>query len=199
MELRFSDKGIEFEKTLNSLDKFVVGFTEILNKLSIKYVIVSGYVSIIFGRNRSSEDVDMILEKLDFERFCELWRTLAGEFECIITEDAREAYEEYLLTGHAIRFSIKREFIPNMELKFPKTALDHWSLANRIRVVMNKNELFISPLELQICFKLFLGSEKDIEDARYLYDIFKDRLDKGLLKDFSRNLKIDDLRHKYLR
>jgi len=50
MEIKYSNKGIEFEKELNSLDKFTIKFTSILNKLNINYVVVSGYVSILFGR-----------------------------------------------------------------------------------------------------------------------------------------------------
>lgn len=39
-----------------------------------------------------------------------------------------------------------------------------------------------SELELQIAFKLYLGSGKDFEDARHLYNIFKDHLDIDLLR-----------------
>lgn len=62
MKLKFLKNKIEFKKELNDLDKFVVDFTSILNKLGINYVIVSGYVAILFGRNRTSEDVDIIMK-----------------------------------------------------------------------------------------------------------------------------------------
>lgn len=42
--------------------------------LKKRYVLISGYVSILFGRNRSSEDIDMIVEKLDYEKFKEYLR-----------------------------------------------------------------------------------------------------------------------------
>jgi len=98
MEISYSGSIIELKKELTNLDRFVIGFTSLLNKLNSKYVIVSGYVAILFGRNR-------------------------------------------------------RE------------------------VTLNSHRLFISPLELQIAFKLYLGSEKDIEDARFLYSLFIDKLD----------------------
>jgi len=87
MEIRYSDKEIIFEKNLNDLDRFTMNFTSILNKLKINYVIVSGYVSILFGRNRGSEDIDLIVDKIIFERFKELWQELKKEFECAITEN----------------------------------------------------------------------------------------------------------------
>ena len=58
MDIKYSDK-IEFEKELNNLDKFTIAFTQILNESKINYALVSGYVSILFGRNRASEDIDL--------------------------------------------------------------------------------------------------------------------------------------------
>jgi len=86
-----------------------------------------------------------------------------------------------------------------MEIKFSKIDLDFWVLEERREVLLNNHKLFISPLELQIPFKLFLGSEKDIEDARHLYSIFKDKLDVKILQEFNRKLKIEKLFNKYLK
>ena len=58
--------------------------------------------------------------------------------------------------------------------------------------------MFISPIELQIAFKIYLGSEKNIEDAKHLYELFKDKLNIGLLKEFNRNLKIEKEFNEYL-
>jgi len=199
MDINFSKSEIKFEKGLSSLDKFVIDFTSILNRLNIKYVLVSGYVSILFGRNRSSEDIDMFIERLDFKRFQLLWNELNNVFECIITTDVNEAYNEYLTKHYALRFSKKSRFIPNIEIKFPKIDLDKWALDNRKRVVFNNHTVFISSLELQISFKLYLGSEKDIEDARFLYNLFKENLDMPLLKEFNQKLKIGEVFDNYLR
>ncbi len=192
-------KTINLDKEINNLDKFVLDFTKLLNKLNINYVIISGYIAILFGRNRASEDVDMFIEKLTKQKFDELWLELSKEFECIITNDKESAYSEYLLNGLALRFARKGEFIPNIELKFPKSELDRWALSEKITIYLNKNKIFTSPIESQISFKLFLGSEKDIEDAKYLYEIFKQNLNKDLLYGFNRNLKVLEKFNEYLR
>ena len=200
MEIKFSNEEIRFEKELNSLDNFVIKFTSILNKLSLDYVIVSGYVSIMFGRNRNSEDIDIIFRKLSYKEFLDLWTKLINNnFECIITEDPYDAFNKYLNTGHAIRFSYKDKFIPNIEIKFPKTDLDLWTLGNRNKVIMNSNILYVSKIEPQISFKLFLGSEKDIEDAKFLYYLFKDNLDYNLLNEFNKKINIEHLFNKYIK
>lgn len=199
MEIKFSEKTIELEKELNSLDKLAINFTSILNKLEIKYVIISGYVAILFGRNRSSEDIDIIIEKMSHEKFSELWQETIKNFECIITSKPDEAYKDYLLTNSPIRFSEIGKFVPNIEIKLPKTDLDIWTLENSKEVLLNKNKIIISQIELQISFKFFLGSEKDIEDAKYLYEVFKDNLDMNLVKEFNRKLKIEKIFNKYIK
>lgn len=199
MKINYNESEISFEKELNSLDKFTVEFTAILNSLKTKYVIISGYIPILFGRNRSSEDIDIIVEKISFEAFEKLWSNIHKTFECIITNDVKDAYNEYLLTDLAIRFAKKNSYIPNIEFKFPKVELDLWTLNERKKVVLNNHQMFISPLELRIPFKLYLGSEKDIEDAKYLYNLFSDKLDSILLIEFNRKLKTEKLFNKFIK
>lgn len=76
--------------------------------------------------------------------------------------------------------------------------LDSWTLRYRKKAIVNGKPIFISPLELQIPFKLFLGSEKDIEDARHLYGLFKDKIDTKLTEEFCRKLKVEAAFRRYL-
>jgi len=199
MEFKYKKNEITIKnKTISALDSLVIEFTTILNKYA-KYVIVSGYVAILFGRSRTSEDIDIIVEKIDFNKFNKFWAEVSKKFECINTKDAENAYKEYLSSGSAIRFSRKNNFIPNVEFKFPKVELDDWTLKERKKVILNNHQLFIPPLELQIPFKLFLGSEKDIEDAKHIYRIFQDNIDHELLQDFNRKFKTNDLFNRYIK
>ena len=187
------------DKEENSLDRFVLDYVSVLDKEKVKYVIVSGYVAILFGRSRSSEDVDMFLEKMGKEKFQRLCDALSDKFECLNTIDASDAYDEYLLNETALRFCYPGKFIPNMEVKFPKKPLDSWTMEHRKKVLLNKKQLYISPLEVQIPFKLFLGSEKDIEDAGHLYELFKQRLDIGLTEDLARRLGVEKEMKRFLK
>jgi hypothetical protein len=198
MKINVSGKKIEFKKEQNRLDRFVIDFTLLLNRLQIRYVIVSGYVAILFGRSRTSEDVDIIVEKFDFKTFIKVWNTISDGFYCINTNDAKEAYENYLSAGISLRFAKKNTFIPNIEFKFPKLELDTWTVKERKKVIINSHYFYIAPLELQISFKLLLGSEKDIEDAKHLYKLFEETLDMSLLKEFNRKLKTQSLFQRYL-
>jgi len=199
MEFKYTKNEISIkDKTISTLDSLVIDFTDILSNYA-KYVVVSGYVAILFGRSRTSEDIDIIVEKLDFNKFNKFWMEVSKKFECINTRNVKVAFEKYLSSGTPIRFSRKNKFIPNIEFKFPKLELDYWTLSERKKVLLNEHQLFISPLELQIPFKLFLGSEKDIEDAKHIYKVFKNKIDSALLNEFNRKFKTINLFNRYLK
>ena len=50
---------------------------------------------------------------------------------------------------------------------------------------------------MQIAYKLYLGGEKDIEDAVHIYHIFKERLDKKLLDELIQKLDVKDRAERY--
>lgn len=192
MELEFESGQIIFQRELSELDRLVVQFAQLLDKNRISYAIISGYIAILFGRSRNTEDVDLFIEEMPFEKFEQFWKTLAAAgFECLNTSDASSAYEDYLLEKLAVRFAVKGTFMPNFELKFPKTTYNQYSLDHKIKVFLNGNLLYTSELELQIAFKLKLGSPKDFEDARHLYTIFKEHLNQSLLEHQIRELAVE--------
>jgi hypothetical protein len=191
MEYRISKSKISMQKILSSLDKFVFSFCSVLEKCKIKYVVVSGYVAIVFGRNRNTEDIDIISDKISFEKFKELWNALKKKYICLNTEDVKSAYFDYLLKNISIRFSKRNEFIPNIEFKFVKDYIDNFTLSNAITLEINKNKIHISQLELQIAYKLKLDSDKDIEDAIFLYELFKSDINRKLLSKWINYFKIN--------
>jgi len=187
-------KEIILDKELNKIDKFTFDFVKLLNE----YVIVSGYVSILLGRSRATEDVDLLVPKMNYNEFEDLWKKFEENgFECMNTSSIQESFN--MLGEHAIRFFKKGKPIPNIEFKIIKTDLDRYSFENRIKVVINDKVFFISPLELQIAYKLFLAADgtdeelkadKDIEDARHLYKLFKEKINKDEFNEFVSKLEV---------
>jgi hypothetical protein len=199
MEIDVSGGRIRLDKELNDLDKLAIDFVKILDRNKVNYVVVSGYVSILFGRSRSSEDIDIIVENMQEAKFSLLWKDALKSFDCITTDNPANAYRNYLAADASLRFSRKGGFIPNIEIKFPAVReLDNWALENGKEVVLNGNVMRISPIELQIPYKLLLASEKDIEDARHLYKLFKGRVDRNLFKQFLEKLDKKGRFNKYL-
>ena len=181
MELEFSGKDIILkDKELNSLDKKVI---KLVNLIDFEYVIISGYVAILFGRSRATEDVDMFIRvgKEEFYAFYD--RISKNNFYIINAENKEEGYE-FLKEGIALRIAENGEFIPNFELKLPKREIDRLTMKNKIKVKFSNFEINTSEIELQIAFKLFLGSEKDYLDSKHLYNTFENYLDKKKLYQY---------------
>ncbi len=198
MEFEFSEGGIRFSRELSDLDKFVISFIRILNSLKIRYVIVSGYVVILFGRSRATEDVDIFIEGMDKKSFAMFVSEIEGKGLWIVNSSSNEIAYEMLEEGDSIRIARINTAIPNIEIKTAKTPEDREQLENPIKAVINGHELLISPIESQIAFKFWLGSEKDIEDAVYLYEIFRENLDKALLLKKCKELNVSGTMMRYV-
>lgn len=199
MEYVYEKGRIKLSKELLKLDEFVLSFIKLLDASGIKYVVVSGYVGIFFGRSRNTEDVDILIERCSKEKFLKFWNLVTAGFECMNAASPEKAYLDYLEQNSSLRFHLKDAFIPNIELKFIKNELDKFTLENRIEILLNEiHVLFFSPLEMQIAYKLYLGSEKDLEDARFIYKLFFNNLDKKLLNDMLSVLKVSSSMILYL-
>ena len=194
VEFSFTKKKIILNnKVVNRLDEFVLTFTSVLDRMKINYVIVSGYVAIVFGRSRATEDIDIIAEPFGKKKFEEFWSGLEKEFDCINAPNAAQAYDDYISQNIALRFFEKGgKPIPNIEFKFPKNTLDERTLKDRVELLLDGKQLFVSPIEIQIAFKLFLGSEKDFEDARHLYKVFAEEISLAELKSYAKLLKVEE-------
>ncbi len=197
MDLEFEDNKIILEKELNELDELALYFSEQLTSLDISHVFLSGYVAILFGRNRASEDIDVICNPIPYDRFKHLWDNVYDTLECIITSDPEDAFNNYLSDKIAIRFAYKGEIIPNIEMKFASNVMHKEAIENAINVVLNGRHIPISPLESQIAYKLFMRSEKDIEDARFLFKLFEEQLKKKELLAFIKALQVPEDKARY--
>ncbi|MCX6742190.1 MAG: hypothetical protein NTX24_03395 [Candidatus Pacearchaeota archaeon] len=186
MEYFPEKKEIICDRELSKLDKFVLDFVKLLDN----YVIISGYVAILLGRSRATEDVDLLVPKMDFSEFSSIWgRINSGGFECLNENNIKDAFDS--LKEHALRF-FKKVPMPNVEFKTIKNYLDEYSLKNKLKVIIKDKIIFISPIEIQIAYKLFLGTEKDLEDAKHIYELFKEKINKEELIRFIDLLKVND-------
>jgi len=174
---------IKVDRELSDLDLFTLDFVKILKKY-FKYVIISGYVAIVFGRARGSEDVDIIVGFIDFSKFEEFLSEIKkSDFYCINSDDSSEIYDYAKET--AARFAKEGTVIPNIELKFARKEPDFIALDKVIKIKLGSEEILTSCLELQIAFKeVVLKSPKDMEDAKHLRNVFKDNLDFSLIKKY---------------
>jgi len=183
---------------LSPEDEVALRFSHILDRFGVEYIVVAGYIAILFGRGRRTEDIDFIAIPLAEDRFIDLCRELAKEGFVLMQGDirtelsVRRVYREYLVKGYSIRFMYRDIIFPNIEFKFSSTAIHRYAIANSYRAIINNEYIVkISPPELQIVYKLYLGSDKDIGDAVYLYTVLRNDMDVNELEKWCRELEID--------
>lgn len=185
------EKTIKLDRELNDLDAFVLDFIKVLQKHA-KYVLISGYVALLFGRTRNTEDVDMFIEKLSRDKFSSLYCDLKKNGFWALNADSEEELFSLLEDKLSIRFARTDISVPNMEVKFVKDLLDQFTLHERIKVITAQGEMYIGDIGLQIAYKRFiLKSPKDLEDARHLQKLFslsEEKIDKyqRILKEHGR-------------
>ena len=152
---------------------------------------VRGYVVILVGRNRGTDDVVIIIPKISKDQLKLLYKDLLEKgYWCLNSSDLEDMWD-LLTSKHSIRFAIEPEVSPNIELKFLKDAYDQIALKNPLIIEINGNEkLRTSFLELQIAFKEeVLKSNKDIEDANHLRLVAEGHLNENLINDYKKQLK----------
>lgn len=191
IELR--DGTLVVDRKPNDLDDLALRFSSILDDLDIDHVFVSGYVAILSGRSRATEDIDVLLARVGDETISALADRLAsaGLWGPAMPLDTMV---DQLNDGANIWVARDDEMVPHLEVKFVDDEFDRASLQNRITAELPAaaESLPIGPLELQIAYKLYLGAQKDFEDAVHLYTLFEESLSRPRLEQWVRKLGVED-------
>lgn len=97
-----------------------------------------------------------------------------------------------LENGDNIWVAPEDQITPHLEVKFVRDEFDRASLTNAITAQIDSHSIPIGPLELQVAYKLSLGSRKDVEDAVHLYTLFEESLSVSHLEDWVTRLGVED-------
>ena len=195
--MELDDSTLRISRELSTLDEAVLAFTRILEKAGVDYVIVSGYVAILTGRSRSTEDVDVILETLSETETTKLVTELKADGYWGMAMPLQEMYS-MLEAGDRIRIAEEGEMYPNFETWFVSNEVEREALSNPLTVEFDQGQIDVSPIELQIAYKLRLAqaanslSGKDFEDALHLYLTFEERFNRERLQDYVETLGVED-------
>ena len=174
------------ERDLTDLDRYVCRFVRIVEKYT-DYVIVSGYISILLGLPRPTFDVDVLAKPMsreDFEKMLDELR--ANGFVTI--EDKEKAFILFS-QGHTI--SIHTPDVWYFDFKQPKDRWGYVSISSPLIARIGECEIRIAPPEVQIPYKLWLGSDKDIKDAVYIYERLKEIIDEERLREYAEAMGVD--------
>ncbi|MFC7209884.1 hypothetical protein ACFQL3_05225 [Natronoarchaeum sp. GCM10025321] len=185
------DGELVIDRPPNELDELAIAFTEILDDLNIEHVYVAGYLAILTGRSRSTEDIDVLLEPIDeaeSERLAERLKREGMWGPAMPLDDLHMMLSD----GDNIWVAPDEQVIPHIEAKFVDDEADRASLDQAITARVGDAELPVGPLELQIPYKLYLGTRTDIEDAAHLVALFEESLRTEELEKWVRKLAVED-------
>jgi hypothetical protein len=176
----------------NRLDQLALSFSPVLDRFEIEHVYVAGYVSILAGRARSTEDVDVLVERFDEGTAEDLAATLDDEGFWGPAMPLASLYE-MLDAGDTIWVAPDDQITPHLEVKFVRDEFDCASLENATTAWIGNEEIPIpiGPLELQIAYKLHLGARTDVEDAVHLYTLFEKSLSVARLETWVERLGVE--------
>ncbi|QOJ79115.1 hypothetical protein IG193_01210 [Infirmifilum lucidum] len=195
-------ENIEYEKgvlkiakrTLTPEDELAIDFSRICEDAPVEYVLVGGYIAILLGRARRTEDVDVVI-RADAEAFRNLVHVLATygyrAIQGSIPDGVEVLYRDYLARGLRVRF-YKGAIIPNVEVKLSSDFYDEYTLSRSMRVELAGRTIRVSPPEMAIAYKLYLGSRKDLEDSAFIYRILRPIVNESELLSLSRRLGVED-------
>lgn len=195
--MELSDDRLTVSRQLSELDCDVMSFTAILDDVGIDYVIVSGYVAILTGRSRLTEDVDIILERLAEPEIESLADRLedAGYWGMAMP---LARMSEMLTRDDRFRIAEEGEMFPNFEVWLASNEIEREALSTAITAAVGDSELSISSIELQIAYKLQLAKRtgttdgKDFEDALHLYLTFEGQFKGPQLESYVEQLGVED-------
>lgn len=188
--MEFLDDEIRIGKPPSDLDRLVLDVADVLEDVGITYSVVSGYVAVLFGRSRATEDIDVITERFD-EATAETLASRLRDAGYWGSAMPRDDLYETLADDLPARVAEEGHRVPNVELKFASDEYDSASLDNTITVRLCDETLRVGSIELQIAYKLDMGTPKDYEDALYLYEVAGPNLNTGELQRYVTKLGVE--------
>lgn len=187
--IELTEQGLFIDREPNELDTLAIEFSTLLDRLDIDHVFVAGYVAILAGRSRSTEDIDVILERCAEETISELASVLSREGFWGASMPLDSLFDVLDSSSHAW-VARDGDMNPRLDLLFPTDEYDRASLRGSIPAHIDDATVPIGPIELQIAYKLSLEGRTDHEDAAHLYVYFSETLSTERLEHWVNELDV---------
>ncbi len=166
--------------TKNSLDKFYTDVVDFLDESKIQYLIIGGLAVSVIGEPRMTNDIDIIvsIKKQNIQHI------LKNAKKCGWTVNIDRELQRIKETG---TFRLNSEFF-HLDVIIASTLLEEKAFARAQKIKLgNRIASFPSPEDL-ILFKIIVGRDKDILDARSIVIRHKNHLDYQYLEKWAQSI-----------
>lgn len=167
-------------------EEMLLNVTKFFNSNKIPYAVVGGFSAIVWGRGRSTYDIDIIIDhkNLDIKEFVDYLGTKGlstSEF------DLQEAFKELShATIHTTDPSVYR-----IDLQGIYSSLDRETLETSKKITYKGQKIRFGSPENLIAHKLHFGSDRDLEDALVVFIAQEESLDLDYLVLLSSKLGVE--------
>ena len=104
--------------------------------------------------------------------------------------NSTEEIYSYLVDRTSVRYTLKNQPLPEMEIKFAKDELDYYQLKTRIKLPLTGLDIWYGSIDMNIAFKEeYLKSDKDLKDAEHLRKIYPELVDEDEIDRIKKMIK----------
>ncbi len=177
-----------------SLEKLLKRVSNILNELSIEYFITGGFAVSVWGRPRSTFDIDIVVNMVGVD---------IDELVANLREISEDSYVDEEMADRAVKNKGEFNFIDpetGVKVDFFVMGDSDWSKKQNERKILKNisgtDIYFISPEDLilnKLRWHKSSNSEKHLGDAKSVMEISKERIDLNYLRLWVERLDISDV------
>jgi hypothetical protein len=141
-------------------EKMLLCVSKYLNSNKVPYAVVGGFSAIVWGRGRSTYDIEIIVDhkNLNIKEFVSFLRSKKLSTSVF---DLQEAFKELShATIHTTDSSVYR-----IDLKGIYSSLDRETIETSRKIIFQGQKIQFGSPENLIAHKLHYGSDRDLEDA----------------------------------
>ncbi len=150
---------------------------KVLSDNNFNYCLIGGIASILLGVERTTLDIDILIELNSINQVERLHDTLKSAGYVVVLSEMINAFKKH---SHFTALTPTGRII---DFKLAHTELDRSTLTRKISVSIEGVKTYLSPIEELITAKLkVLGSLKDVEDAIQLMYMYINEINWNYLK-----------------
>ncbi len=152
------------ETSTLKIEELLLYVTKYLNTNKIPYAIVGGFSAIVWGRGRSTYDIDIILDQ-KILNISEFVNYLQDKELITSVRDLQEAFREL---SHATIQAMESP-VYRIDLKGVYSSLDRETIDTSKKITFKGQTIRFGSPESLIAHKLHFGSDRDLEDALVVF------------------------------
>ncbi|MHA1948013.1 MAG: hypothetical protein ACXAC6_02900 [Candidatus Hodarchaeales archaeon] len=165
------------------IETILLKISNYFEEMEIPYAIIGGFSAIVWGRGRSTYDIDIIIDHKKLK--------IADFVEFVVEQDMKtseyELQEAFKELSHATILTMDPPFY-RVDLRGIYSSLDRETIEKAEKVKFKDQNISFASPETLIAHKLHFGSDRDLEDALVVFIAQRDEMDLDYLVLLSNKL-----------